>query len=875
VGNIASRLAIWTMATAACLVPEIALAGPLPAVGLGATFITGVSAVAIPSIMITLSQFALGIMIKSILAPKMPRYPGVDVNFNGSASAAPIIYGTTKVGGVIFYQEVPSEGVYARKILQRLIAVCGHEVEGIVSYHIDDEELTLDGNGTVNSGTYKDLIRIIPHLGSPDQLAAQEMLDETSNLWTTACTASGIAYVHAKFQFNMKKFSSGPPSILVVVKGKKLYDPRTGLTVYSSNSALCLRDYLLTSRIAEEDELDDTSFAAAANICDEDVTLDAGGTEKRYSCDGFFSTEGKPMDILNSITMSMAGSIWFSQGKWVCKAGAYTESVMSFDEGDLHSPLKVVTRTSRRDLFNRATGVFRGEVSNWQEDNFPPVLSSTFEEDDGGEISEVEIDLPFTSSSSRAQRIAKVLLYKQREQISVTGEFSLRAMELTPGDTIKLTLPRMGFDEKTFEVIEWSFAVALSGELSVSLVLQEISAAVYDWNLVDESVFETQNTTLLSPDYVPPISLSFAALAVFRIVNENLVAVLSVEVSTSEDDLVDSVEVQYRTSEVAGSPDATWKAMGTGELPFGVGTFELLNASPGTTYYVRARALNGIGVWGEWVYGAQVLSGYGDAPSDIDGFNGVIDGGSLHFSWDASTDPTLSHYVLRHAEEGYAAANFANAITMVRKISRPATSIVAPVMHGTYMLRAYSKNGQGSDGYAKVNIPEQDVDDYSTEIDLNESTFPGSKTNCEISAGRLVLTSTTPGSAGFATGTYEFNGYIDTTTARQVHSHIHIRTIRSATGGDIGTWDGIPGLWDTWPGSWDNWTTSAEQADTDVLFFISTTNDDPAGTPTWGAWRQFRGGDFYGRAFKYKVELRSDSETITPSIGLLEAFVGY
>ena len=815
-------------------------------------------------------MFAVGqivsLTMSKIMQPKTPAYQGLSINIIESAMATAVIYGTAKIGGVVFYQETPG---YPKTQLYRLIGVCAHEVEEFLSFHIDDEQLVLNGSGTVTSGKYNDKLKIVTHNGADDQAYDEDLVVKSDNLWSNLHRAYGVAYIYATMGFDLNIYSGGPPDILTVVKGKKIYDPRTGLTAYSSNSALCLRDYLLASRVAEADELDDTSFAAAANICDEAVALAAGGTETRYSCDGFFTTDQKPMDVLNEIVLSMAGSLWYSQGKWICKAGAYINPVLSLDEDDARGALKIVTRFSRRDLFNRVTGIFRGEQSNWQPDNYPPVTSQTFLTDDNNQLSEIEINLGFTSTPSRAQRIAKVLLYRQREQMVVSGDFGLRAAQLTPGDTVQLTNVRLGFAAKTFEVIEWGFSVGEDGDIFVPMTLQEISAGVYDWN-ADETAFETNNTNLLSPDFVPPVGVSLSEEE--RLINENLVNILIATVTASADENlnIDRVEVQFRA-------DGTtqWRAMGVGELVTtgtqAIGVFEVLNVELGS-YDVRARAFNGLGISGDWILQSGLIEGNGSQPNNIAGFNASVAGGSIHFAWDASDDLALSHYVMRHSHD-QSGAEFGNAKTWASKIPRPGTSVTLPVLHGTYMLKTYSKNGLASSGYASAVIPDEDVLTYATVAELaQEPTFAGTKTGCSVASSRLVITDTT---AAPSVATYEFSAAIDITTARLAHVHIHVDTVRDA-GSGAAFWDGISGNWDTWPGTWDTWTSALQLADTDVVSYVMTTPDDPAsGSAVWSGWRQFKAGDFYGRGFKFKVELRSTSVAVTPSIGLLEAFVGY
>jgi hypothetical protein len=54
---------------------------------------------------------------------------------------------------------------------------------------------------------------------------------------------------------------------------------------------------------------------------------------------------------------------------------------------------------------------------------------------------------------------------------------------------------------------------------------------------------------------------------------------------------------------------------------------------------------------------------------------------------------------------------------------------------------------------------------------------------------------------------------------------------------------------------------------------VATTNDDPAGTPTWSAWRKFFVGDYTARALKFKVVLTSTDIQATPAVSVLSVTV--
>ena len=176
----------------------------------------------------------------------------------------------------------------------RLIALAGHEVNQIGDIYLNDEVVTIDGSGNVTSPSqYNGKVRLIKHLGTPNQAADADLVSE-SILWTTNHRARGIAYIYARFLYDADAFPNGVPTVTTIVQGKSVYDPRTELTAYSDNAALCLRDYLLSSGVSLTSELNDTLFTIAADICDETVTLEAGGTQKRYTTNGTFTSEAAP-----------------------------------------------------------------------------------------------------------------------------------------------------------------------------------------------------------------------------------------------------------------------------------------------------------------------------------------------------------------------------------------------------------------------------------------------------------------------------------------------------------------------------------------------------------------------------------------------------
>jgi hypothetical protein len=789
------------------------------------------------------------------------------VNALTSAGSTTILYGETRMGGVVFYQETTNDNLY----LHRLIALVGHEVNAITTVYLNDEALTLDGGGNVTSPSkYSGRVRIIKHLGADDQTADANLVSESA-LWTSNHRARGIAYIYARFEYDADSFPNGVPTVTAIVQGKKIYDPRTSTTAYSNNPSLCLRDYLLASNVSTASEIDEALFSTAANICDENVSLAAGGTQKRYTTSGAFNSDIKPSDAISILLSSMGGMIWYSQGTWGCKAASYTAPVLSLNEDDLRSNIQVKTRNSRRDGFNKISGIFRGPECNYFDTNYPTLAPSTFLSVDNNQPSEFQLNLPLTDTSSMAQRISKIALYRNREQLKITGSFGMRAYQLTVGDLVTLSNTRLGFSNKVFEVTDWKFGISTDLNMFIEMTMQEISSTVFDWN-ADESIFESNNTTLLSPFAVPAVSIALSQE--YKIINEHITNVLVVDVSSPNAERVDAVEVQFKKS-----TDAEYSSLGFGDL----GRFELLDIETPLagdlttiTYQVKARALNAIGVKGVFATASKIVEADTVGPDAPSLLTKQLSAGTVFFNWQASTALDLSHYKLWHSSNTSATWNDGSVLEIIEKIARPATSITYPALSGTFFLEPYDKSGNAGNTASIVVLPAELPQLGATLTDTENPTFAGTNTNTIVLSSELIMSSY---SSALATGTYEFTGYLDTLSPRtaRVSDELTVRRKHAnATAGSV-NWDDISVVynWDTWPDSWDSWTDEdANFGDFNVATYVSSTNDDPAGSPTWSGWT-IASGEKTGRAFKFKVVLSNISNNVTPAISVLKGILEY
>lgn len=888
------RLLATTALTAGLLVasaPEGASADPVTVTVLATALASGAGAgLAAGTFTAFFTAFAVSaamgfVSVALTPKPKKPRVTegGFVQNNVGSALDHAIVYGETKVGGVVFYGATSND----ETILHRMIAVAGHEIDSYVSFYLNDEEITIGEDGVCTApARFADKVYIETRLGTDDQTAVDlfafyrtvngteepvdVVLDEDADNWTDQHRARGIAYIYSALKFDQAAFPNGVPTLTAVVKGKKVYDPRTSTTAWSDNSALCIRDYLTSDYglSCTSDEIDDTSFADAANDCDDSIGLTGGGTEKRYTLDGTFTTASNPSDAITQMLTSMAGIIWYSQGQFGVRAGTWDAPTLSFNEDDLIGPIEVVTRMSRRDQINEVHGIFRGAESNYQQTDYPPVKSSVFLADDNNQKSILDLALPFTSTSSRAQRIAKIALYRQREQLRVSVTMGLSGFKAKIGDIIQLTNTRMGWTNKTFEVTDWSFSLGDDMGFETNLALSEISEGVFEWD-AEEQAFLQNNTVLPSPYNVASVGLTISNE--LRKTRQSVVGILLANITSSTPTRVASVELQFKLS---SEDDTAWRTSSTGPL----GRLEIVNLIDGEEYDFRARAVSPLGLYGDYTtVSNQTFTPFAAPPEDVTNFQYSFSRGNLIISWTPVGDLDASYYEIRHST-ATSGATFDTSGVIATSIAHPTSTFVYTARAGTYYIAAVDRSGNRCVNHAHFVILGSDLPTLGALFTQTEDpTFSGTKTNMQVVSSELLMTSYA--SSG-STGTYEFSNYIDLgaeETARVDMVYAETRHHANATAGEV-NWDDISSAftWDNWIGNFDDWTDeNVAWNDYNYTFYVRTTPDAPSGSPTWSAWSVVSGGDLTGRGFQFKLEVSNSATNVSPAFSEIEAQVSY
>ena len=780
---------------------------------------------------------------------------GRDQVVRSSVATRKIVYGRAMVSGPLIFSA--SSGT-KNSTLWLVIALAGHEVDAIETVYLN--ETPLPSLGDITTGPYAGKVRVNAHRGNPGDPADADLIAANVG-WTAAHKLTGVAYLAIRLTWDQDVFPQGIPNIKALVRGRKVFDPRTSTTVWSANAALVARDYHTASfgLEASASEIDDALVIAAANICDEPVSILQHGSlyeiwENRYTANGVLDTANDLRPNMETLLSAMAGYSVDRAGQHRIYAAAYTSPAVTLTADDLAGPVKVRPRIARKDLFNAVRGTFIDPAAYWQPTDYPGQSNSVYAANDGGQVIWRDMSLPFTTSSATAQRIAKLMLERSRQGITVEMPCNLNAFKIASIDTVMVTLPQLGWSAKEFRVLDWRF----SQEGGINLVLQEETAASYAWN----SGLQTADDP--APDTNLPDPFTVAAPGAPAITESLYETTGSAGVKSRAvvswaavvDAFVTGYLVDYKLTSDS-SYDLLPEVRGN--------SVEIPDLAPGS-YQFRVRAVNSVGVRSAYSpVTTKELVGLTAPPANIGNFSVTKVGGVAIGAWQLSPDLDVrigGRIIIRHSSLT-TGATWADGV-ILEEFSGDAVTGLLPLITGTYMVKAKDSTGTYSNTAATFVATEGLVTGFTTVASsVQDPTFGGTKTNTAVVSSALQLTSAIlfdsaaglfDSAAGLfdsfgqsTSGSYDFTTYLDMTTVATRRVEADIKALSFDGGALIDDRTEPIDTWDDFDGTVVN--------DCDATLYYSVTNDNPAGSPVWGPWTPFFVADVTSRAIRFRLDL--------------------
>ena len=847
--------------------------------------------------------------------PKAPRFSSQDeakgtlVNKDSNNNPIPVVYGKRQVGLTrVFVESSGSDNQYLY-VAGILCEGGGAGITAIDEVYVDDKLVTFDGsltNGTLrgvsssDTNFYKNgesLISIQSFFGLDNQ-SASSLLDETTN-WTSDHKLSGLAYVALRFKWNQDAFN-GLPEVRVTVRGKKVYDPRLDSTkggsgshrqddsttwAYSANSSLVLLDYLRNSRYGkglpnDAFETNYDSFKTSANTCDTQVTPYSGAVSdiNLFETNAVIDSEKKVLENVRELLVPMRAIFNYTQGKYKVIIEGTGSSQLLLTKDNVVSEVKLQGE-NKSEKYNRVIGTFTNPEKDYQSDtvSYPPFDDSALDpadqhatmlSDDNNTLLERSFDMLQVTSPYQAEEICENILKRSRNNLKAEVTVTSEALNLSIGDIVTATYDTAGFSAKPFRVM----SLAINSDSTVTLGLEEHQDNFYTWEEKGEAP-TIADTVLPNPFSVSaPVSVTLSDQLILYS-DGVVITALDVTIGASLDSFVDYYQVEYKLSTAT---DYIIAGQGKGLNQ------RILNVVDGLIYNVRVRAFNTLGVGSTYTSATRTIIGGIAPPEDVQDFSCNIVGSDAHLAWTQIGDLDLAHYTIRYSPLT-SGADWADSVSLVEKVARPATSITVPARVGSYLIKAVDKNGNYSSNESVIATNLTAVGNFNAIVTQTESpTFAGTTDRTVVIDNTIRLDSSElfdSATGNFDTPTTFFDSGVTTFDLYPLGFYYFANVI------DLGsvytsritafitqTADNLDDLFDSRTGNFDDGASNFDgdsPANCNAYIEISLSNDNI----TWTSYRNFVIGDYTSRYYRFRVMMTSSDLSSTPVISALSVSV--
>jgi predicted phage tail protein len=307
--------------------------------------------------------------------------------------------------------------------------------------------------------------------------------------------------------------------------------------------------------------------------------------------------------------------------------------------------------------------------------------------------------------------------------------------------------------------------------------------------------------------------------------------------------------------------------------PGGSNNYEIVKSTNGLTHTIegtidgtwsfRLRAFDALNTPSSYVYATNVsLVINGTPPDDVEDFaiTNLTDTSIL--TWSPVTNKNISHYELRYSSLLVGAA-WNSSIVVSERIAKDLTTTTIASRTGSFLIKAVTlpTNSHPMGVYSRdPSIISTDVDflrsfDFVQDV-VENPTFSGNKTDVVVNAGNLELDVSAP-DVHIAFGVYEHDTIVDLTDVYNCRVTPHIVVAGNLTTNLVDDWANVDLITNVDGGSDGQWAVTTQ---------ISTTKDDPGGSPVWSDYTNLDVGDVNTRAMKFRTLLYSYYAPVTPSI---------
>lgn len=694
--------------------------------------------------------------------------------------------------------------------------------------------------------------------------------------------------------------------------------------------------------------VDKFALYAIGVYCDELVPDGFGNTEPRFVFNGAISSQQEAFNVLTAISSCFRGMTYWATASITAAMDAPTDITKLVTRSNVIGGQLEYSGAALKARHTVAAISYINPDTGYKPDIVVVEDPDSIAQFGWRQIDTVAYGC---TSKGQAYRVGKWILDSEKyETETVTFRAGMDHFDIRPGHIIKVQDPhyagiryggRMASISTTTVTLDSSVVLAADETYSISVVMPDgtiedrdiTNAAGTHTAITIESVFSQTPSkgavwVITGSDVVPR---QFRVLAV-RETEKNIVEVSALFYDPNKYDRVENditletpsystlptgalqppsdiqfLEYLYQTgpsvkSAITASwtfsPDARAERYEVSFKPAASTVYQDIGATSGNSidildtesgqYDFRVRAVGGLGsLRSTYITATTSASGLLDPPGDVDGFGMQVINDAAYLSWDAVTDLDLAYYVIRFSPLTDGTATWGTSNLLISQVSKDATGISAPLMIGTYFIKAVDTSGIESVNATEIITNVAELQGLNVIVTLQEDPdFTGTCTDCSVLDGALQLTGADYvddwlnvddvvnwdiGQDGITDiGTYDFADYPGGLTYLDLGAVYTSRLTGSVTASGSDLYDNMDLRTDI--DAISNWD-GGDASQWAVTIFVRTTDDDPSGSPTWTAWTPLIVGDYSARAFQLKAVLYSYEDGISPVVTALSVTV--
>jgi hypothetical protein len=472
----------------------------------------------------------LSLIAKAIAGEPQPARFGVQARLQGGDDVPrSIIFGRTATAGSLAYHNTwgTASGV-PNAFHTRVVALADYPIQSLDKVYVAELECTLlkaephaERGWPVEEYRKNGVDHMWVKFYDGTQTVADSFLttrvSNAARPYPSTRVGRGVAYAIVTCMAPERKdgeekplFSGGPPAIKFEVTGARLYDPSKDSTVGGSGTHRwdnpstwggdgdhlpIVQAYNIMRGITwggswlyglqslNANRIPAAGVIPQINKCRE-LFEGPNGDEPQYRSGGELQVAAPIKSALEALLTSCQGRMMEIGGTYKFLVGAPDAPVFAFTDADILSTQDQHFSPffGLEDTINGVQSTYPNPFEGWKTKTAPPLLRSDLEALDGNRRLMASVSLDMVWSIGQVERLQKSALEEAQRARRHTHVLGPEAWVLEPGDFVRWTSARNGYEDKLFRVD----GIADRADLDVMVDITEVDPADYDWDFATD-----------------------------------------------------------------------------------------------------------------------------------------------------------------------------------------------------------------------------------------------------------------------------------------------------------------------------------------------------------------------------------------------------